>query len=167
MIRPAHVRWGLGGLLAFEAILLGFTAMIGAYTFAVTAFAALGALSWALWDYRRTGVVPRAAMAVVAVAALGRALMQTAVGGVWPLGILPTYLVPVGFALLMLPRASPGFAVALIAAARSWFVVYYFVQGPPWLVVANLVAAAGAWAWWAGETFPQRAAPAGEDAAGQ
>ena len=125
------------------------------------ALVAMGALAWALVAHARSGRVPRAALALLAVVTLLRALAQTTLVGAYPPGVLPTFLVPLGFALLAWPRLPPAWGLGLVAAARSWFILWYVAADAPPLVLANAVGAAGAWAWWAGEAPPAR--PEGAD----
>lgn len=162
----ARARWGLLGLLVFEAILLAFTAGSGSYTYAVTAAVGVVALAYASRAQRLTGEIPRVAIIVVALSTFARALLQTAFVG-WPVPNMVSYLVPLGFALLLLPQPKPAAAVALIALARSWFIVWYFLGGSTVLVIANLVGAAAAWYWWSGEALGTSAEVEHDDAAGQ
>lgn len=140
-----RARWGLAGLLAFEAILVVYT-FFSQYT--VMALVAIAALGWAIVAHARTGRVPRVALGLLAVVTLWRAAAQTILPGVYVPGVLVTYLVPLGFALLLWPRARPALGVGLVAAARTWFVLWYFLASNPTLALANLVGAAGAWLWW-------------------
>ena len=148
-----RVHWGLAGLVGFEAILLAYTLANGALEYAAMALACVGVLAWALVAWNASGRIPRAALATLAAVTLVRALWQTAVAGTFPLGVLPTFLVPLGFALLLSPRVPPSIGVGLLAGARSWFVAWYFLGGATTLALANLVGAAGAWAWWASEAL--------------
>jgi hypothetical protein len=142
-------RWGLAGLLGFEAILGVYAFTNGSLDHAAMAVVAAAALAWAIVAHARTGTLPRAALAILALVTLARALRQTAFVGAFPPGVLPTFLVPLGFALLLAQRARPAIGVGLVAAARTWFVAWYFLHGSTVLAVANLVGALGAWIWWA------------------
>ena len=158
-----RARWGLAGLLGFEGILAAYTLANGALDFAAMALAAMGLLAWALVAHARSGRVPRAALAALAAVTLVRALAQTALVGAYPPGVLPTFLVPLGFALLAWPRVPPAWGVGLVAAARAWFVLWYLLPGATTLALANAVGAAGACAWWAGEALLARPAAADAD----
>lgn len=162
-----RARWGLAGLLGFEALLAAYTFSNGALDYAAMAVVAAATLAWAIVAHARTGSLPRAALALLAVVTLVRALRQTTLAGVYPAGVMPTFLVPLGFALLLWPRAPPALAVGLVAASRSWFVLGYFLQGVPALTLANVVGALGAWIWWADEALSARPAAAEDDAAPQ
>lgn len=153
-LKPARVAadgmrpsWGLWGLLGFEAILAAYAFANGALDYAAMALVAMVALGWALVATTRGGEVPKGALVLLVVVTLLRALWQTAVAGAFPPGVLPTFLVPVGFALLLLPRASPMLGLGLVAAARTWFIAWYFLRGSTTLALANLVGAVGAWLW--------------------
>ena len=139
-------QWGLAGLLAFEAIVASYLLGIQAAPGFIVSYA-LGAvvLGLALWRGPQ-----RWHFALLALAAGYRAYAQT-VGGA-PLGVYPTWLVPIGFAwLAVAPRAMPRWAIACVALARTWFIVWYFLPGNLTLVVANVLGAAGAWVWLAAE----------------
>lgn len=132
-------RIGLGGLLAFEAIVASYTFGISALQF--SAMYAVGAVVLALAIWRGP---ERWHFAVLAAASAYRAWLQTAGGAA--LGVWPTWLVPLGFAwLAVAPATRPEFGVASVGLARTWFVVWYL--GNPVLVVANVLGAAGAWLW--------------------
>ena len=160
-----RARWGLAGLLGFEAILLAFTLANGSLEYAAMALVAAGALAWAIVAHARSGAIPRAALALLAVATFLRALAQTARFGAFPPAIAPTYLAPLGFALLLWPRARPALGIGLIAAARTWFVLWYFLNGSTTLTLANAAGAIGAWIWWADEALVARPAAVEESAA--
>lgn len=155
-----RARWGLAGLLAFEAVLAAYTLAYASYAFAAMALVAAGALAWAWWAHARTGDVPRGALGVLAAVTLLRALAQTPLSGPFPLGVLPTYLVPLGFALLLWRRVPAAWGIGLVAVARSWFVAWYFLRDVPTLVLANAVGAVGAWLWLADAARPPQPAPA-------
>lgn len=150
----SRAQWGLAGLLAFEAI-------VAAYTFgnSLTQFSlmyALGTIVLALAIWRGP---ERWHYAVLAAASLYRAYLQTASGA--PLGVYPTYLVPLGFAWLAIaPEAMPSFAIGSVALARTWFIVWYFLPGNTILVVANALGAAGAWLWASAQMTEGNAGPA-------
>lgn len=148
-------KWGLAGLLAFEAIVTAYLLGVNNGWPSATQPAlfvisyALGAaiLGLALWKGPA-----RWHFALLAVAAAYRAFAQMD-PGTHP-GVYPTWLVPLGFAWLALaPERMPRIAIALVALARTWFVAWYvpdlfFVGAGSWtLVVANVLGAAGAWLW--------------------
>lgn len=158
-------RWGLLGLLGFELTLLTIRLVNGTFDqFSLMAALAAGALVWALIAHARAGAIPRFALMLLVAVTLARALAQT-VPGPAPLGVLPTYFVPLGFALLLVARAPTAWGVGVVAAARSWFVVWYFLIGVPEIAIANVLAAIGMWIWFVGASGGERAAPA-EDTTG-
>lgn len=142
-------KWSLGGLLAFEALIVAYLLGNGASVldpfplmYAIGTVALASAVLWkpTRWLY-----------GILALASLYRAYLQTA-GGAEP-GVYPTYLVPLGFAWLAIaPRSMPRLAMASVAVARTWFILWYVLQGGAGLiVVANVLGAAGAWLWVASE----------------
>ena len=134
-------KWGLAGLLAFEAIIAAYTFGGGANVF--SAMYAVGAITLALAIWKGP---TRWHYLVLALASGYRAWLQTAGGAA--LGVYPTWLVPLGFAwLAVAPAAMPRFAIASVALARTWFVLWYFLPGAYVIVAANVVGAAGAWLW--------------------
>lgn len=150
-----RVRWGIAGLLAFEAIIAAYT-LAGAPLFSAMYFVGVVALALAWWRGPQ-----RWHFAALALASLVRAYLQTAGGAA--LGIYPTYLVPLGFAWLALaPRAMPGAALSAVALARTWFVLWYLLQGNGLVAAANVLGAAGAWLWASAQISPEAG---GEDAA--
>lgn len=141
-------KWGLAGLLAFEAIVAAYLFGLGASLDFVVSYA-LGAIVLAVALFTR---VQRWQFAALAVFAAYRAYVQTASGSVaW--GTWPTWLVPIGFAALAIaPQKMPRLGIAAIALARTWFILWYFPgllrAGGAWeLVAANALGAAGAWLW--------------------
>lgn len=135
-------KWGLAGLLAFEAI-------IASYLFAnsglrpITIMYAVGAVTLALAVWKGP---TRWHFGVLALVSAWRAYLQTSVGAA--LGVYPTWLVPIGFAwLAVAPAIMPRFAIASVALARTWFILFYFLAGQYVIVVANILGAAGAWLW--------------------
>lgn len=152
-------RWGLAGLLAFEAIVTAYLLGVGAgWDFVASYAVGILALGYAVWRGPA-----RWAFGLLALAAAYRAFVQTAGGA--PLGVYPTWLVPLGFGwLAVAPRSAPKLAIAAVALARTWFIAWYFLGGASTLVVANVLGAAGAWLWAAGE--PDAAEPAVETSPG-
>lgn len=155
----SRTRMGVAGLLGFEALLAAYALAIGAVEHAAMATVAAVALMFAYAVHERFGYVPRLALGALAVVTLARAWAQTARFGTYPMGVMPTFLVPLGFALLMIPRAPPAVGVGLVAVARTWFVVWYFLQPSLPLALANVVGAAGAWLWCADEARADRSVP--------
>lgn len=150
----SRVKLGLAGLLAFEILVAVYTwsGTPTIFTWLYVVGAAL--LAYLLWRATKGETPASPILAVLAVDALVRAYMQTRNPG-YPLGVLPTYLVPAGFAALafaMRRGAVNGERVALagvvlVALARSWFVYWYFQAGAGLLVLANILGAIGAWTW--------------------
>jgi hypothetical protein len=141
-MQNASRTWGIAGLLAFEAIIAART--FGASSLTFSLMYAIGAIALAFALFLPGARWP---FGVVAAVSLYRAYLQT-VGGQTPLGVYPTYLVPLGFAwFALLPRTMPAAAIACIAVARTWFVVWYALPGNWIVVAANVVGAAGAWVW--------------------
>ena len=160
-----RTRWGLVGLVLFEAILAAYTLANGAWEYGAMALFAAAALLWALAGHAREGTIPKAALAALLAVTLWRAARQTVLAPVFgPAGVWPTWLVPLGFALLLVPGLRPAIGLGAVAAARTWFVLWYVLQGSVTLALANLVGAVGAWLWWSGESAPERPAPADETA---
>ena len=147
-----RLRLGLAGLLGFEGILLAFVYARGALDFAAIPVVALVILAFVMSRALRGEAPSVWALAALAVVTLARAYWQTRSGN-FPNGVLPTYLVPIGFALLAVAARKPDatrlalVGIALVAIARTWFIAWYFLASNPTLAVANLVAAAGAWVW--------------------
>ena len=134
-------KWGLAGLLAFEAIIAAYTFGNGTNVFSY--MYAIGAVTLAFAIWRGPTRWHYGALALVSGY---RAFMQTSAGA--PLGVYPTWLVPIGFAWLAIaPTAMPRFAIAAVALARTWFIVWYFLPGNTIVALANVVGAAGAWLW--------------------
>lgn len=168
MAVDARVKWGIAGLLAFEAIIVYVT--WGGSPF-FTAMYLVGAvlLGWLLVRAAQGENPTFPVLLVIALAALVRAILQTR-NPAFPIGVLPTYLVPVGFAMMALAARSLSanarvalVGIVLVALARSWFVVWYFQRGATLVAFANLLGAAGAWAWASGVP---KSAVAGAKAAG-
>lgn len=141
-------KWGLAGLLAFEAIIAAYT--LGRSNLQFSAMYAIGAVVLGLamvmgpkrWHF-----------AVLALVSGYRAYLQTAGGA--QLGVYPTWLVPIGFAWLAIaPTMMPRLAISTVAIARTWFIVWYFLPGAYIIVAANVVGAAGAWLWAAANEPP-------------
>lgn len=134
-------KWGLAGLLAFEAIIAAYT--FGGNNLAFSTMYAIGAVTLALAIW---GGPTRWHYAVLAIASGYRAWLQTEGGAA--LGVYPTWLVPLGFAwLAFAPGASPRLAISSVAIARTWFILWYLLPGAYIIVAANVVGAAGAWLW--------------------
>lgn len=134
-------KWGLAGLLAFEAIIAAYT--LGSARIAFSAMYAIGAITLALALWRGP---TRWHYAVLALVSGYRAYLQTAGGA--QLGVYPTWLVPIGFAWLAIaPNAMPRVAIAAVAVARTWFILWYLLPGAYIVVGANVLGAAGAWLW--------------------
>lgn len=139
-------KWGLAGLLAFEAVIASFLFANDGTWWPY----ALGALTLAF--ALATGPT-RWHFAALAFASAARAYLQTAGGA--QLGVYPTWLVPLGFAWLALaPDTMPRAAIAGIAVARTWFVLWYALPGLWIVVAANVLGAAGAWLWAADTQVP-------------
>ena len=155
--RMDRQKWGLAGLLAFEAIIAART--FGANNIPFSSMYAIGAitLAFAIWK----GPM-RVHYAILALASGYRAYLQTVGGAV--IGVYPTWLVPIGFAwLAAAPTIMPRFAIASVALARTWFILFYFLAGQYIIVAANVVGAAGAWLWAAASESD--GAPAADEAA--
>lgn len=151
--------WGLAGLLAFEAIIAAFTFGAGSIEFSL--MYAVGAVTLALAIWRGP---TRWHYAVLAAASLYRAWLQT-YHGFAPLGVYPTYLVPLGFAWLAIwPERMPRVGIAAVALARTWFVVFYLLGGSLIIVAANVLGAVGGWLWFAAQADEPPAAGSIDDA---
>lgn len=148
-------KWGLFGLLAFEAIVAAYT--LGRNTLTFSAMYAIAAIVLGLaivmgpkrWHF-----------AILAVVSAYRAFLQTSGGA--QLGVYPTWLVPIGFAwLAVAPWSMPKLAIGAVALARTWFVLWYFLPGSYIIVAANIIGAAGAWLWLAADDAPDASARSG------
>lgn len=164
----AHTRaaWGMAGLLGFELILVAYALGFDAVDFALVALAGAALLAVAVWRAAR-GLAPLAGVFVgLAAVMLARGIMQSTSGV--SLTLAPTYLLPLGFALLAVSvgRRDRRLALAgivLVALARSWFFAWYLLGENATLLAANALGAAGAWLWATARAGPEpetRAAPA-------
>lgn len=161
-------RWGLWGLLAFEALLGAYTFSIGSTPFVVMSLLAGGLLVVAL-GRKDDAYVPAWVFAGLALVTIARAAYQT-IGQDVPPTQYVSYLVPLAFALAGVAswRASArtlAVGMGLMGLARGWFSIQFFQADVMPLVAANVVGAAGALAWayaaWGAEPAEAPTEPAG------
>lgn len=141
-------RWGLWGLLAFEAILAAFLFSFGISSFVFIAAIDAALLAFALVVERDTKVVPAWVFFGLAAVTLWRGLAQ-----MWGAPLSPgymTYLVPVGFVVAGLSKGRSrmlAVGIALVGLARAWFVLSYFNGQALPIAFANVFGAVGCAVW--------------------
>lgn len=137
-------RLGIAGLLAFEALLTLFLLSVGGGLDFVL-ISAVSAAVLALALLREEGAAPWM-LGALALLTLVRAGLQAA-AGFQPLHV-PSFLVPVGFALAALTTGRQAVAgIALVGLNRGVFAVNFLISGNLVLGLANLLGLLGGLLW--------------------
>jgi hypothetical protein len=140
----------LVGLLVFEAMIVWVMApfvQFGVWQMLATAVAgAVFLVAQLRFVLARRSPLPLL-WALLAASTLSRGLVQQ-FGGNWSWGLLPTYLVPLGFVLIAfadhaLTRSRLIVGLALITFARGYFALWYFASGATTVALANTFATLG------------------------
>jgi hypothetical protein len=140
----APQRLGIAGLLAFEAVLTVFLVSVGGGAeFVLVSAGAAAILVLAL--LRADGAAPWM-LGALALLTLVRAALQAA-GGLQPIHV-PSFLVPVGFALAALTTGRQAVAgIALVGLNRGAFAVNFLLGGNLVLGLANVLGFLGGVLW--------------------